>query len=121
LGQRVSIQYSVELEDLEAEVQRLSLCALQEMEDARMISQNISDSRCLTLETLGIIEQVRVSLARIDTRLLDVSNIINGYLNFKTKIPAAPPESPQPPEHGHLEELKDRIAEFKNNFDEDAD
>ena len=83
MSQRVNIQYSLRLDELAAEVKRLldnTQLKLQELADA----ESISASRALSLETLRTITIQREGLAEVDHKLMDIMNIINGYISFHT-------------------------------------
>ena len=84
MGQRVNIQYSVEIEDLEAEVNRLFKAAMKSLDFKSPMGQ-------LSLGTEGMeqVDNLRRKLAKADIMLGDVQNIIQGYVRFKTQ-----PEEP---------------------------
>lgn len=116
MGQRVNIQYSVELDDLDEEVARLFKKAVTRLE-------NISSGwGCgyvpMDLEGLRMVDELRQNLARVDTALSDVQNIVEGYVRFKTQ-PEEPkaPDSPSEAEQQEIQELEDRIAMFKEMID----
>ena len=109
MGQRVNIQYSVELDDLQDEVNRLF--------DAAMISLHFkTPAGQLSLGTEGLeqVDGLRRKLAKADIMLRDIQNIIQGYVRFKTQ-----PEQPEPPdfpseaEEFEIEQLEDRLEKFK--------
>lgn len=108
MGQRVNIQYSVELEDLEEEVNRLYSNAITQMA--------FPDTASLNLGTEGLekVDSFRQKLAKVDIMLGDVQNIIEGYVRFKTQ---PPPEREIPfqqtSDELEVEQLKDQIAKFK--------
>ena len=79
MGQRVNIQYSVELEDLQDEVNRL-------FSDAVMLLTSLPHAS-LNLGTEGLdkVDNFRQKLAKVDIMLGDVQNIIEGYVRFKTQ------------------------------------
>jgi len=115
MGQRVNIQYSVELGDLQDEVNRLFGKAITELEKI----QPADGAPMVKLEMDGLdkIDMIRQGLAKVDTMLGDVQNIINGYIQYKTK-PAPPPPSDVPDEleeseQLEIEQLEDRLAKFK--------
>ena len=120
MRQRVNIQYSVELEDLQKEVNRLFANAIKELDVVSPIGGNPP----LKLGTDGLdkLEHIRLHLAKIDIMLGDVQKIIEGYVRFKTQ---PPPEReipfqqmPDEPEVGQLEE---QIAKFKEMFSAKSD
>lgn len=113
MGQRVNIQYSVELEDLEAEVNRLFKTAMRNLDFKSPLGH-------LSLGTEGIdqVDSLRRKLAKADVMLGDVQNIIQGYVRFKTQPDEdAVPDSPSEAEELEIEQLEDRLARFKEMLD----
>lgn len=109
MGQRVNIQYSVELEDLEAEVNRLFKAAMRNLDFKSPMGQ-------LSLGTEGMeqVDSLRRKLAKADIMLGDVQNIIQGYVRFKTQpTDIEKQELEQSSDELELEQLQDRIAQFK--------
>ena len=108
MGQRVNIQYSVELEDLEEEVNRLYSNAITQMASLPHASLNLGT------EGLEKVDSFRQKLTKVDIMLGDVQNIIEGYVRFKTQ---PPPEQETPlqqtPNELEAEQLEDQIKEFK--------
>ena len=111
MGQRVNIQYSVEMEELESEVHRLATSAFDDLKTAHITSDGVL-SNLFSLQTLEDVEQIRTLMLKVDARLLDVSNIVTGYMNFKTQS-----ESPPAVSHDHIDDLKDKISTFKESLD----
>lgn len=113
MGQRVNIQYSVELEDLEAEVNRLFKAAMRNLDFKSPLGH-------LSLGTEGMdeVDSLRRKLAKADVMLGDIQNIIQGYVRFKTQ-PEEPrvPDSPSEAEELEMEQLEDRLARFKEMLD----
>ena len=113
MGQRVNIQYSVEIEDLEAEVNRLFKAAMRNLDFKSPMGQ-------LSLGTEGMdqVDNLRRKLAKADIMLGDVQNIIQGYVRFKTQ-PEEPPvlDSPSEAQELEMEQLEDRLARFKEMLD----
>ena len=111
MGQRVNIQYSVELEDLEEEVNRLYSNAITQMASLPHASLNLGT------EGLDKIDSFRQKLAKVDIMLGDIQNIIEGYVRFKTQ---PPPEREIPfqqtSDELEVEQLEDQIAKFKEMF-----
>ena len=111
MGQRVNIQYSVELEDLEEEVNRLYSNAITKLTSLPHASLNLGT------EGLEKVDSFRQKLAKVDIMLADVQNIIEGYVRFKTQ----PPPEREPPfqqtsDELEVEQLEDQIAKFKEMF-----
>ena len=111
MRQRVNIQYSVELEDLEEEVNRLYSNAIAEIASLPAASLNLGT------EALEKVESFRYNLAKVDIMLGDVQKIIEGYIRFKTQ-PPPDREIPfqQTPDELEVEQLEDRIAKFKDSL-----
>jgi Mg2+ and Co2+ transporter CorA len=108
MGQRVNIQYSVELEDLEEEVNRLYSNAITHL--------IVLPDSCINLGTEGLekVDSLRQRLAKTDIMLGDIQNIIEGYVRFKTQPPQTQaPESPSQSEELEMEQIEDKIAKFK--------
>ena len=116
MGQRVNIQYSVELEDLEEEVNRLYSNAITKLASLPHASLNLGT------EGLEKVDSFRQKLAKVDIMLADVQNIIEGYVRFKTQ---APPERETPfqqtSDELEVEQLEDQIAKFKEMFSAQPD
>ena len=100
MGQRVNIQYSVELEDLEQEVNRLYSNAITHLVSLPNASINLGT------EGLDKVDSFRQKLAKVDIMLGDVQNIIEGYLRLKTQ-----PATPQISQDGLGEEFPSDLAE----------
>jgi hypothetical protein len=114
MGQRVNIQYSVELEDLEEEVTRLFHNTGKKLTD---ITPCNFDYVSIDLGGIQMIDVLRQKLAGIDLTLRDIQNIIEGYVRFKTQ----PPPEREPPfqqtsDELEVEQLEDQIAKFKEMF-----
>tara|TARA_R100000234_G_scaffold115817_1_gene92173 strand:+ start:639 stop:1028 length:390 start_codon:yes stop_codon:yes gene_type:complete len=111
MGQRVNIQYSVELEDLEQEVSRLFSNAIAQLIALPEGSINLGT------EGLEKVDSFRQKLAKVDIMLGDVQNIIEGYVRFRTQSTPAP-QNPihQTSDELELEELEDKLEKFKEMF-----
>tara|TARA_R110002012_G_scaffold309646_1_gene516814 strand:+ start:572 stop:919 length:348 start_codon:yes stop_codon:yes gene_type:complete len=90
MGQRISIQYSIDIDDLEYEVERL----LQNAQEEIKLMRDVNITSRLSLGTVEDIDEVRQKLAAIDASLEDVSSIITGYVGYKASknMPAEQPE-----------------------------
>ena len=116
MGQRVNIQYSVELEDLEEEVNRLYSNAITQL--ASLPHASIK----LGTDGLEKVESFREKLTRVDIMLRDIQNIIEGYVRFKTQPPPDPnPPFQQTPDELEVEQLEDKIAKFKELINAEPD
>ena len=80
MGQRINIQYSIDVDDLGDEVERLLQKSFGEL--SKLSNTRITNS--LSLEAIEDIDAVRQGLAAIDATLQDVAAIVNGYVVYKT-------------------------------------
>ena len=122
MGQRVNIQYSVEMEDLKDEVERLleGVHNTLHYADTFLAEGVLLQKEMLSLKTLEDIDQIRLQLAKADFTLGDVTNIVKGYISYQTQgTPVAAPqaneaqadfETPQMPEI----DIEAVIDNFKN-------
>jgi Mg2+ and Co2+ transporter CorA len=79
MGQRINIQYSIDIDDLPDEVSRLLQNTTQELD--KLSNSNITEP--LSLSGLESISELRKGLANVDAVLQDVSAIINGYVSYR--------------------------------------
>jgi len=120
MGQRINIQYSVDIDDLGEEVQR-------HIEDtfARYLSLQThcgttDGDVLLSHEMIEKIDKIRLELAAIDHRLNDASNIIYGYLHYRAQENmATPPAVADIPretlgERPDVSDLEHQLAQFNN-------
>ena len=110
MGQRVNIQYSVELEDLEKEVNRLYSNAITHLASLPHASLNLGT------EGLEKIDSFRQKLAKVDIMLGDVQNIVEGYVRFKTQ-PTTPQLSQDVIEEQFPSDLAEKIDKLKVMLD----
>ena len=128
MGERVNIQYSVDIEDLGEEVCRLICDAFEKLNgvnDGVVAPEN----NVLSLRTIQQIDEVRQQLGEIDNRLSDVVNIVNGYISYKSQMIGQQEIATQvdnhdrengvdPSDYGPMTEsltnLQERIKQFKN-------
>tara|TARA_R110002020_G_C16185107_1_gene765130 strand:- start:862 stop:1233 length:372 start_codon:yes stop_codon:yes gene_type:complete len=108
MGQRVNIQYSVELEDLQDEVNRLFSNAVMALTSLPHASLNLGT------DGLDRVDSFRQKLAKVDVMLGDVQNIIEGYVRFKTPpLPEREIPFQEVSDNLETEELEKQIKEFK--------
>jgi hypothetical protein len=109
MGQRVKIQYSVELSELQREVNRLYKTILDE---TNYLVRH-KDKPEVKLDTAGLdkIHNLRECLARMDIMLDDLQQIVEGYIRYK--VPVRHQENP--------EDLADQITKFKELISENTD
>ena len=115
MGQRLNIQYSVELEDLEEEVSRLFHNTGKKLTE---ITPCNFDYVSIDLSGIQMIDILRQKLAGIDLSLRDIQNIIEGYVRFKTQASEPPTKEREQPfqqtsEELEVEQIEDQIKQFK--------
>ena len=124
MNQRVNIQYSVDLEQLPQEVSRLLGIAFTKLRTTTTDGPDgvVNNGDILSLASVETISTLRKSLAEVDYMLEDVTNIINGYLSFKSR----PPEQAPTPENIasiDTSEFAEKLKEFQElvGNDQNAD
>tara|TARA_R100001510_G_C7650900_1_gene208460 strand:- start:1385 stop:1741 length:357 start_codon:yes stop_codon:yes gene_type:complete len=118
MGQRVNIQYSVELEDLQDEVNRLFEQAMRELERGLLVGSTPVVN--LGTEGLDKVDSFRQKLAKVDIMLGDIQNILQGYVRFKTQ--PQDPEYPQDAIEQHYpSDLTEKIDKLKAMLDAQSD
>lgn len=85
---RLTIQYTVEEEELEVEIIRLL-----KMATAKMGQLTYQHSELMSYKTLDEIDSTRRQLAAIDHHFNDAAAIIKGYLNYRSNVGEVTPES----------------------------
>ena len=116
MGQRVNIQYSVELSDLDREVNRLFDLVIEDLE-AIATGWGRGTNITLDLSSIKVIDEVRQELARIDIALSDTQKIVQGYVQFKS-APPQQEQTPASPSESEELELEHKIARFKEMLSE---
>jgi hypothetical protein len=123
MSHRVNIQYSVEIEELDTEVQRLLETTLSQLDVQTLESlsefKDVFIYPLAVLCTLPTVETIGPhSLAIVDHGLRDVNNIIAAYLNFQAQEYLEPPPSEIVPTDPQL--LEEKIAQFKDLAGDDT-
>ena len=122
MGQRVNIQYSVELEELQGEVNRLFDKTTTELIS---LGSGWGTHEFVPMDVAGaeMIDNIRQRLTRLDIMLGDIQNIVQGYIRFRatpTTNEVQKAEIPSPPSQ-ETESLEDSIARFKELINEKPD
>ena len=99
---RVKIQYSVELEEVPSQVDRLLPEGWEFDEVGRQLED--IDSAVSPVATMDVIESIRKDLVALDARLNDCYSILQGYIAVMANPPSEAPPGPPPP--GLEEQLK---------------
>ncbi len=124
MKERVHIQYSVKLDELDVEVRRL-------LNKAHVTVESVAEASCwdpstlMSLTTLRDIATAREMLAETDYILSDVTNIINGFIEYQTRETFNVQQeqierqvTPTPPANEGLNELQERLALFRQNLED---
>jgi|TARA_R110000851_G_scaffold175868_1_gene322320 hypothetical protein len=115
MKQRVNIQYSIDISDLNIEVKRLTDIVEHKLNDIR--SSFPSEDRILDLETLSKIEKVRTELANVDFMLSDIDKIVNAYISYRTNSDSAagtqPSEMAHQPTNSQEVDISEKIENLK--------
>tara|TARA_Y100000592_G_scaffold76739_1_gene120163 strand:- start:1526 stop:1942 length:417 start_codon:yes stop_codon:yes gene_type:complete len=127
MGQRVNLQYTVDIDELPNETLRLvkkahdqsklSTCILSELAEAENI---------LTMDNMECVEKARLALMNIDYALQDIQNIIKGYVAHKSGIDEqsqqqmhdVPTASLYEPGEVDIDQLEKHINNFKEVFEQ---
>jgi len=123
MSQRVNIQYSVPIEDLESEVERLTCRALKRLCSAGETADQVTGP-ILSPSVHEQIDSIRQELAAVDVSLAEVNQLITSYLAYKsgaheqqTGASDDIPADPMP----DISELQEKLARFKRVMGEDAE
>ena len=121
MGQRVNIQYSVDIEELEGEVDRLLSKAHERIE--KLSFKIDKDSPAVSMQSVDLIENLRLEMAQIDYSLSDLNKIITGYLSYRVadKDGSEASEHSQIPQSDVLDELQAALLQAKENNYETLD
>lgn len=122
MSQRVNITYSVEIDQLDIEVQRLIKSALSEVQTMVNDCNSLEQANPLTIDNCQLIDNIRQRLAKADIVFSDVVNIINGYLQYQLSsanndIQAS--ENTHEPISEDLSVLKNKLDMFRESIKDD--
>ena len=96
MGQRVRIQYNIELEEFQSEILRLLEKAFQELNQMVTTANSISTEPIATLENIQTINDARSKMAAADYMLQDIDQLLRAYLSFKAEDVDADMPAPEP-------------------------
>lgn len=124
--QRVNIQYSVKIDELESEVQRLASKAKKVLEDCVSANKKSLGSVTLSTQCYDDLDSIRHSLMEADAILNDINMIISSFVSYKAQqisqsVPTREvPENIQNTFEGNnleeLSEIHDKINNFKSKL-----
>ena len=115
MGQRISIQFSVDVDELPREVGRLLEDAFNDYQVLQPECHRDLDMTVLSYEMVEKIDKIRLSLGAIDHRLNDASNIISGYLGYKAQEGMPSTEGAPPAD------LEEKLSKFKEMLETTQD
>tara|TARA_R110002020_G_scaffold431807_2_gene641843 strand:- start:390 stop:857 length:468 start_codon:yes stop_codon:yes gene_type:complete len=120
MKQRVNIQYSIDLEELPVESQRILNKAVKKLNDCASGIQKLNSNlnkdgtTMLTSMTVDTVSSFREELANVDFMLHDLTKIVGGYVSYKIGKEIGE-EGDQPQQEATPDsqesDLKQRIAE----------
>ena len=84
MGQRINIQYSVDIDNLGEEIERLLHGTFKEIADLQ--ADCVIPQEVLSLKTIESIESMRQRLLNIDSSLRDIVYITSGYVSFQAEL-----------------------------------
>ena len=84
MGQRINIQYSIDIDDLEKEVNRL--LSLVNATLKTLPDDCIPEKDTLSFDIVKDIDSLRQKLATVDFTLRDVSNIVSSYVAYEAQL-----------------------------------
>jgi hypothetical protein len=127
MGQRVNIQYSIDLEDLPAEMEGLIAKAEDRLahchRELQTLIQASNRKAIMTTACTDEISNIREGLADADFILNDVVTIIHSYVEYKVtkreKVLGPPVSSPVSEEISDVEyenQLEQQVKSFKDSL-----
>ncbi len=132
MAQRVNLQYTVDIDELPNETNRLVRKAHEQSKDCSCILSELAEvDDLLTVDSLERFEKARITLMNIDYALQDVQNIIKGFIAHKSGIEqnARQPEEPpsdipsaslHEPQEIDFDSLEKQITSFTEQFQQHA-
>jgi|ETNvirnome_2_130_1030620.scaffolds.fasta_scaffold18220_2 flagellar basal body P-ring protein FlgI len=98
MGQKVRIQYNIELEEFQPEILRLLQKAFQELNQITDIVNTISTEPVATLENIQTINEARGKMATTDYMFQDIVQLLGAYVSFKAEAATDADGDVPPPE-----------------------
>jgi len=121
VSQRVNITYSVEIDQLDIEVQRLLKTALGEVQQLVNDCNNVDMASPMTVDNSQLIDRIRQRMAKADIVFGDVVNIVNGYLSYQLSSANNDTQANgdlQEPISEDLSILKNKLDMFKESIED---
>jgi hypothetical protein len=125
MGQRINIQYSIDLDELPSEVGKLVLKAVGKLSGCnasiKQIQKEYNQKTMMTTASTHDISLLRMRLADVDYILGDIDNLIKSYVSYQLNKEDNHSDSNENVEEENFnedilttEQLEKRIKEFKN-------
>ena len=88
---KVSISYSVDLDEVPAEVSRLLASGQKKQEEIFLLYSKIMETlkHGDVTTPIATIDQVRLTMAKLDSSLQDITNILSGFVDAQKRVAAA--------------------------------
>ncbi len=83
-NKRITIQYSIKLGDLAAEVERLYSQAAEKLKELSL--DEASPGTILDSSVVKKIDQIRQELSATDLMLLDIQSIVGSYIQYEVSL-----------------------------------
>jgi len=126
MSQRVNIQYSVNIDDIGEEVQRLANKAYSVLEVSLRDSKHLKKIG-MTVDSHCQVDDIRLLLSEVDAILADVNMIIGSFLTYKSQQmmqsvqrppnPMDASEATQSAAIPEYSELHEKLASFKSKLE----
>ena len=125
MGQRINIQYSIDLDELPSEVGKLVLKAVDKLSGCnasiKQIQKEYNQKTMMTTASTHDISLLRMRLADVDYILGDIDNLIKSYVSHQLNKEDNHSDSNENVEEENFnedilitEQLEKHIKEFKN-------
>ena len=122
--QRVNIQYSLTIDQLPNEIDRLYKLAKSTFTEMDKEVFNTSSKLDISIDSIDKINKIRERLADVDHQLMDINGIMTGYMNFistpkqstKDNTNEESDVEPENLEDMSLMDLENKLNHFKNNY-----
>tara|TARA_Y100000592_G_scaffold99341_1_gene175012 strand:+ start:6698 stop:7036 length:339 start_codon:yes stop_codon:yes gene_type:complete len=91
--QRINISYSIDFDELPAEVNKLYDRAIKQLGAINL--PKLSKQNVLNSSNVMMIDEARKALAKTDIMLSDAQSIINSYVEYELSLTRGQPDAPE--------------------------
>lgn len=113
MGQRITLSYSIDIDDLSTEVDRL----YSGFSNSLLELCNLNNSNnILSSEGLQSIEDMKLSLIDIEYKLTDIENIVKSYLQYISSNSEPEQQNHQTPDLNNLNAMYEKLAEISKGI-----